>query len=55
MTERPRVRSAFEAIRLDARAISDKASSFSGGNQQKMVMAKWLLTDSRTLLLFDPT
>lgn len=54
-SERARVRSAFEAIRLHQRAVTDRASSFSGGNQQKMAIAKWLLTDSRTLLLFDPT
>ena len=26
-----------------------------GGNQQKMALAKWLLAESRVLLLFDPT
>ena len=31
------------------------ASAFSGGNQQKIVMAKWLLAGGRVLLLFDPT
>src|SRR6185312_14204317 len=29
--------------------------SFSGGNQQKIALAKWLLAQSRILLLFDPT
>ena len=29
--------------------------SFSGGNQQKIALAKWLFAESRILLLFDPT
>jgi len=31
------------------------AGSFSGGNQQKIAIAKWILAESRILLLFDPT
>jgi ribose transport system ATP-binding protein len=31
------------------------AREFSGGNQQKIVFAKWLLAGSRILLLYDPT
>jgi ribose transport system ATP-binding protein len=29
--------------------------SLSGGNQQKVVIAKWLLTEARILLLYDLT
>ncbi len=39
---------------IRARSIGP-ASSFSGGNQQKIAIAKWLITESRILLLFDPT
>lgn len=53
--ERDRVRQAFRDIQLHTRAVTDRADSFSGGNQQKMVIAKWLLTDAHVLLLLDPT
>lgn len=41
-------------VQVDSRALYTRAAAFSGGNQQKMVLAKWLLTKPRALLLFDP-
>ncbi|GJH27003.1 sugar ABC transporter ATP-binding protein [Caballeronia novacaledonica] len=49
------VADALERVSGNMRALHEPASSFSGGNQQKFVIAKWLLSDSRVLLLFDPT
>lgn len=45
----------FATVQVAARALWSSARSFSGGNQQKIVLAKWLLTGSRILLLYDPT
>jgi len=36
-------------------STSQAVSTLSGGNQQKTVMARWLLTDADVLLLFDVT
>ncbi len=47
--------SAFSAVEVDERAHYLAAGAFSGGNQQKIAIAKWFVTQSRILLLFDPT
>jgi ribose transport system ATP-binding protein len=41
------------AIRTDG--VSAPAGSLSGGNQQKLVIAKWLMRQPRIILLNDPT
>ena len=45
----------FAQLKVPPRALYRPASSFSGGNQQKIVLAKSLLSESEVLLLFDPT
>jgi ribose transport system ATP-binding protein len=42
-------------VNVDERALWTRVSAFSGGNQQKIAIAKWLLAESRILLLYDPT
>jgi ribose transport system ATP-binding protein len=49
------VDAAFAAVNLHPRAIYQSAGSLSGGNQQKIVLAKWLLSECRLLLAYDPT
>jgi ribose transport system ATP-binding protein len=49
------VEAVFERVDVDRRALWTRVGAFSGGNQQKIAIAKWLLAESRVLLLFDPT
>jgi ribose transport system ATP-binding protein len=42
-------------IRLKSSSIRRPASELSGGNQQKVVLGRWMLGGSRVLILDDPT
>jgi ribose transport system ATP-binding protein len=52
--ERAKVGSAIERLRIDTRAGS-RVSRLSGGNQQKVTVARWLASGFVVLLCFDPT
>jgi ribose transport system ATP-binding protein len=52
--ERIRVESAIERLQIDTRAGSE-LRRLSGGNQQKVVIARWLASGFDILLCFDPT
>ena len=55
MREASEVSRVFGRVEVERRALWTQVSAFSGGNQQKIAIAKWLLAESRILLLFDPT
>jgi ribose transport system ATP-binding protein len=52
--ERARVDRAVKRLQIDTRAASE-LRRLSGGNQQKVVIARWLAAGFGTLLCFDPT
>ncbi|KMZ53702.1 sugar ABC transporter ATP-binding protein [Dorea sp. D27] len=42
-------------LQIKTPSIEQKVENLSGGNQQKVVIGKWLLTDSRVLILDEPS
>jgi ABC-type sugar transport system ATPase subunit len=53
--ERELARSMMERLSIVARGPEAKAGSLSGGNQQKLLFAKWMLRRPVVLLLDEPT
>jgi ribose transport system ATP-binding protein len=52
--ERSIVQSAIARLQIDTRAQGE-VRRLSGGNQQKVTIARWIAADARTILCFDPT
>lgn len=42
-------------LSIKASSVREKIGMLSGGNQQKVIMAKWLLTESNILIIDEPT
>lgn len=53
--ERELVRSLIEKLRVHPPSASHKANNLSGGNQQKVVVAKWLGARPKVFLFAEPT
>lgn len=53
--ERAITREQSRALRIKAPSIEQKVGNLSGGNQQKVALAKWLANDCRVLILDEPT
>lgn len=54
-SETDAVGAVFDRLDIDRRALWTQVKAFSGGNQQKIAIAKWFVAESRILLLYDPT
>ncbi len=53
--ERELCQSLVEKLRIRTPKLSQTASLLSGGNQQKIVLGKWLARDPKVLILDEPT
>jgi len=49
------VQGVMDIVQVQDRALYTRVGAFSGGNQQKIAIGKWLLAGSRVMLMYDPT
>lgn len=54
-TEKNKAKEICEKLMVKATSVFDKASTLSGGNQQKIVVAKILTSDLKVIILDEPT
>jgi len=53
--ERSLVKERFEALQVKAGSVRARPGALSGGNQQKLLIARWMGRETRVLLLDEPT
>jgi ABC-type sugar transport system ATPase subunit len=53
--ERQRVQEFVETLRIRTPSLDQKVVNLSGGNQQKVVIAKWLSLQPKVLIMDEPT
>ena len=53
--ERERARRYVEQLRIRTPGIDHEVENLSGGNQQKVVLAKWLATEADVIIMAEPT
>ncbi len=52
---RKAVSDSVQRLKIKIGTVSDAITSLSGGNQQKVIIGRWLLKESRLLILDEPT
>ena len=53
--DRRRARDQVDAVDIKAPSIDVEVRTLSGGNQQKVQIARWLAAETRILIMIDPT
>lgn len=53
--ERESAQNYFDKLRVKAPSLETQITNLSGGNQQKVILAKWLMSDIKILMLDEPT